>query len=227
MIPGLAKDLAYMLGDAGVEITLGAGSTHGRFQAAGAEESSGENAPGLDARIVTVLIATGSLPGLADGATITVAGVAHRVRRNYPDTNPALTRIIARRFTAVPPDLWLRATQVLDWAERGADAEPSAVVDLDALEGSPVFLLEALAATSGTGPALIVAVHHADLAAGSFTASGVSFDEVSDEDSFQALALDRASGAIKRYVRLVPSVTGTDDPSFWCQAALLDAALPR
>jgi len=227
MIARRADDLELMLRTSGVVVTLGAVSTYGIVKAADAVEAGGEHAPGHDARLVSVAIATDSLPGLATGVVLAVDGAAHRVRQILRGEDTQLTRIIAYPVTATVPEIWMGGEIVLPWAERAAGAAAGDVVDLGALEGYPVLLFEAIAAVAGTDPALNVAVHHADLEAGPFTASGISFDEVTDEDSFQVRVLDYVGGAVKRYVRLVPAVTGTEDPAFWCQAALLSAELPR
>lgn len=92
MTPTRQEDQAYMLEDAGVVVTLGATSTHGRVRHAGMDVFEGEGRD-LASSTFTVLVRTGSLPGLEPGASLAVGGVAYRVREHLPESDGTLTRI--------------------------------------------------------------------------------------------------------------------------------------
>jgi hypothetical protein len=222
-IPRVAEDLACILRDVGVLVTLGASSTYGSVHATSEEELGRDAAPGLDASLVTFVVATGGLEGLANGVILTAAGVPYRVHRHFEESEGTRTKIVAYPTTFTAPEFWIRGSTVLAWASRSAGAAASDPIDLDALEGIATLLLDAAAATAGVNPTLNVAVHHADLLAGPYADSGLHFVEVGAVDSFQALVLDYRDESVKRYVKLVPAIVGT----FWFQVALADAVVSR
>ena len=94
-------DIAAMLSDlaaigGGVEVTLGATTVHGVLDRGALELLQGEM-PGVVAADEIVHVPTGSLPGLASGASITVDGVAYVVLKVMPYEDGAMTRVVLRK----------------------------------------------------------------------------------------------------------------------------------
>ncbi len=87
-IPG---QLEYL----GEPVTLGATTVKGIVDRSGVELYRGdEDEPELIGRLITVTVLTGSLPGLAVGATITLGATAYRVRKyREAEVDGALTEI--------------------------------------------------------------------------------------------------------------------------------------
>jgi hypothetical protein len=79
-IPTRQADLAYVLADCGVVVTLGAASTHGTVRSADGEVLRADGSPvAVRPRAILVTIQTGTLAGLHEAAQITVAGAAYVV----------------------------------------------------------------------------------------------------------------------------------------------------
>jgi len=220
-----AADLAFALRRSGVLVTLGGASTYGLVRLASAEEAAQEGAPALQAQLAVIIIQSGTLPGLAGAIVLRAGGNPYRVHRHYSEGDGLQTRIFAYPTAATAPDFWVRGAVMLPWAERTVGAAASEPFDLDALALGAAVALEAEAAAAGTDPALNVAVHHADSVGGPYQPSGIAFAEITDDASLQVLRLDRST--IKQFVKLIPTVTGTDDPAFACGAGLVDLELPR
>jgi len=73
MIVSRGADLAAILGRDGVPVTLGAATANAMVHAADETDSAGGASPvRLTQRAVVVLVRAGDLPGLAQGAAITV-----------------------------------------------------------------------------------------------------------------------------------------------------------
>lgn len=217
-------DLAHVLADCGVVVTLGAASTYGSVRLASAEEVAGEGAPALQAQLCVITIVTGSLPALTGGVTITVGGAAHRVHRHFDAGDGVATRIVAYPTEQPKDDFWVAGMTLLPWASRGIGAPAGDVFDTSTNEGASVLVLEVEAGAVGTDPVLSVTIFHCATETGTFVDSGLAFDDVGDEGGVQALALD---SGVERYVRLEPTVSGTDDPAIWCGASVLDFSVPR
>ena len=83
-------ELAYMLDDCGVTVTLGAASTSGTLDEP--DEVLLEVAQLVGAKR-TVVIATGSLGGLVADAAVTVAGAPYTVRDYRAIDDGAMTRL--------------------------------------------------------------------------------------------------------------------------------------
>ena len=222
-----AEDVAAMLEELGVLVTLGSDSTFGLVDAADEELLRSEGSPvAVLGRAVLVTIETGSLAGLTPGAAVTVAGVAHQVDRTLSAEDGELTRFLAYPSAAVaPPDFWSRGSLLLPWISRTTGADPGAAFDLDTLIGEPVLVLEAAAASTGTDPALNVKVQHCATAGGTFVDAGVAFAAIAEAGGLRSLVLDPA--LVHPFVRLVPTITGTGAPAFYCGAAMLDFMLPE
>jgi len=218
-------DLLHLLTDSGVRVTLGAVSTYGSIRLASEEEVSAENTPSLNAQLSIIKIVTGTLPGLSGGVVLTAAGASYRVHRHSMVGDGESTDIVAYPTTAPTADFWTEGAILLPWASRIAGAAPSPAFDLDTILGAPILVLEAEVAAQGTDPRLNVKVQDCTTAGGTFVDCGYAFDEIADEGGLRVLALDRAE--VERYIRLVPVVTGDDDPEFWCGAGVLDVAVPR
>lgn len=89
----------------------------------------------------------------------------------------------------------------------------SAPTDLQAYDGTLLLELNAGAATAGTDPTLNVRLQHGDTAGGSFEdVAGAAFDEVTDAAADQIIKLD--ANELKRYVKLIWTIGGTESPAF-------------
>lgn len=83
-------ELDYMLQDAGTPVVLGAASTSGLLE--GPDEELFETFRVVGAKR-SVVIATGSLPGLEVDATVVVGGAPYTVRDYRAINDGALTRL--------------------------------------------------------------------------------------------------------------------------------------
>lgn len=83
-------ELGYILADVGVRVTLGASFTDGILEEP--DDLVLEAAQVVGAKR-TVLIATGSLPGLVADAAVTVAGAPYTVRDYRAIDDGAMTRL--------------------------------------------------------------------------------------------------------------------------------------
>jgi hypothetical protein len=225
-----AADLAHMLTSSGVLITLGGASTSAKVVAADEELLRDSGSPvGLIGKAIVVTVAKGALPGLVSNAEIVVtagplAGT-YKADKILTESDGEVTR-----FTAYPteaasaPDFWVRGSVLLAWGLRETGAAASSAFDLSGI-AYPVLILEAEAPAEGIEPALNVRVQHCATAGGIFEDASAAFDEIGEDGGLRVLVLDMAT--VERYVRLVPVVTGTDTPAFWCGAVVLDVAVPR
>jgi DNA-binding beta-propeller fold protein YncE len=158
-------DLAYVLADCGVVVTLGAASTYGTVRAADGEVLNSDGSPAaLVGRAVIVLVARDSLPGLASNAEIVIAdgslAGSYRVDRILGGADGAFVRFLACPMTATPePDFWSRGSVMLAWECRGVGALAGESLDTATLEEDSVLLLEAEAAVAGTTPTLSVSIY--------------------------------------------------------------------
>lgn len=86
-------------------------------------------------------------------------------------------------------------------------------VDVRALDGDLVLILDSAAAGAGTNPTLDVTVEHSDATGSGYTAiGGAAFTQVTSTASQQKLVISK-DGA-KRYVRVTYTIGGTSSPSF-------------
>jgi len=86
-------------------------------------------------------------------------------------------------------------------------------VDVAAYDGPCHLILQSSAATAGTTPTLNVKLQHSDASGSGFAdVTGVAFSEVTDADLTEMLTVQ--IGDLKRYVRLVGTIAGTDTPTF-------------
>lgn len=87
-----------------------------------------------------------------------------------------------------------------------------AAKDLVEYEGDILLILNSTAGTGTDTPTLTVKVKHNDESSGTFTnITGGDFAAVTDTASVQKLVLN--SNEIKRYIKIIANVSGTD-PSF-------------
>lgn len=86
-------DLPGVLDDLGVDVTIGYVTVKGIKRRFTEEMFTGNESPELMSRSIVVSIQTDSLPGLENGATVTVGGTAYKVRRHSEAEHGSLTRI--------------------------------------------------------------------------------------------------------------------------------------
>ncbi len=86
-------DLPGLLDDLGVDVTIGYVTVKGIKRRFTEEMYTGNESPELMSRSIVVSIQTDSLPGLENGATVTVGGTAYKVRRHSEAEHGSLTRI--------------------------------------------------------------------------------------------------------------------------------------
>lgn len=96
-----ASDVTAMIADlaiAGgtVAVVLGANTVQGLYDREAAELLGGEM-PGSVSSDEAVHVVTGSLAGLAAGASVTVGGVSYKVRELTPYGDGAMTRVALRK----------------------------------------------------------------------------------------------------------------------------------
>jgi hypothetical protein len=94
-------DIAAMLDDlkaagGGVDVTLGATTVIGLLDREAVELLGGEM-PGVVSADEVVHVASGALPGLASGASLTVDGTGYVVLKVLPYGDGAMTRIALRK----------------------------------------------------------------------------------------------------------------------------------
>lgn len=80
----------------GVDVTIGASTVKGLVRAPD-REAFGDDGSDLIGRSKSVLIVTGALAGLTDGASITVGGEAMKVLRFAAEYDGSVTRIYCRK----------------------------------------------------------------------------------------------------------------------------------
>lgn len=93
-----ASDIPALLADTGVDVIFGAVTVKGLLDREVPEallpiEESG----GVAETVSSVVIKTGSLPGIAGGSAITVDGVSWKVRSVRPMEDGELTMLLVRR----------------------------------------------------------------------------------------------------------------------------------
>lgn len=86
-------DIAGLLDQIGEAVSIGASSTKGLVDYTSEEEFPGEVAPVIG-KAVVVTIKTGSLAGLAAGATFLIGATSYRVRQFLQIEDGALTKVI-------------------------------------------------------------------------------------------------------------------------------------
>jgi hypothetical protein len=86
-------DLPGVLDDLGVDVTIGYVTVKGIKRRFTEEMFTGNESTDLMSRSIVVSIQTDSLPGLENGATVTVGGTAYKVRRHSEAEHGSLTRI--------------------------------------------------------------------------------------------------------------------------------------
>lgn len=87
-------DLPALFGDLGVAVALGASTTTGLFDQGQVQRIAPESGLIENVTQTSVLIATGTLTGLAQDAAITVDGTVYRVRNWSPRDDGRLTEIV-------------------------------------------------------------------------------------------------------------------------------------
>lgn len=91
-----APDIDFMLEDAGIPVSVGGIAT----QALRADPDSGSVPAGTTAfagRELVLTIRSGTLPGLAEGNTIVVEGVSHRITSVLQQGRGVLTHVTCAR----------------------------------------------------------------------------------------------------------------------------------
>lgn len=231
MIARRAADLAYTLERSGVPVTLGGASTSALVAAADERVLQEAGSPvALIGKAVLVTIAKDALPGLIGNATLVVtagplAGT-YKADRILGESDGELTRFLAYPTEAITaPAFWSRGAILLPWALREPGAAPGPAFDRSTIEGTAVLTLEVEAGAAGTDPALNVKLQDCATAGGTFVDTGLAFEELGAAGGLLALVLDPA--AFEQFVKLVPLISGTDEPAFRCGAAALDFAMPR
>jgi hypothetical protein len=223
-------DLAYMLADSGVIITLGGASTSGLVRAADEEILQSSGSPvGLIGKAILVIIAMDSLPGLAGNAEIVVTAGAlagtYRVDRILTTADGEVTRFLACPTTvATAPPFWVRGTVLLPWERRGVGAAAGLAFNLATLSGAPVVFLHVDDSIVGTDPQLLVQVLECETEDGTFTDSGIAFEPVGENGDVLALTLPGSLADV--WTKLAPVIAGTDDPTYLCGAVILDVLVP-
>jgi len=220
-------DLAYMLRRDGVPITLGAVSTYGKVAAADAGQLP-EGAVALVARAIVVTIAAGSLPGLQPAVVFTVT--QGPFAGSYAaDAFLSVADGEVQRFTAYPTsssaaDLWVQGTILLPWARRTTGTAAGPAADRLSIAAAPVVVLTVADGAAGEEPVLEVEIHDSATEGGTYLPTGISFDPVTEDGDRQAFVLP---DTVRRWFKLLPTITGDEDPAFDCGAVLLDVAVPR
>lgn len=99
-------------------------------------------------------------------------------------------------------------------AVRTSTLTPSNGVDIRQYDGPAHLILQSSAATAGTNPTLNVKLQHSDTINANFDdVSGVAFAQVTDAaDTTQMLTVQ--TSALRRYVRCVGTIAGTNTPTF-------------
>lgn len=86
-------DLPGLLEELGVDVTIGYVTVPGIKRRFTEEMFTGNESPDLMSRSIVVTVQTDSLPGLENGAAITVGRTAYKVRRHSEADHGSLTRI--------------------------------------------------------------------------------------------------------------------------------------
>jgi hypothetical protein len=98
-------------------------------------------------------------------------------------------------------------------AVRTSTLTPATGVYVADYDGPCHLILQSSAATAGTTPTLNVKLQHSDVAGSGFAdVTGVAFSEVTDADLTEMLTVQ--IGALKKYIRCVGTIAGTDTPTF-------------
>jgi hypothetical protein len=225
------SDLAFVLADSGVPVTLGGASTFALVRAADEEVLRMAGSPvGLVGRAILVKLAQDTLPGLSSDATITVGQGplvgTYKVDRVLDVADGASTHFIAYPTTAqAAPGTWSQGAILLPWARREVGAAPGPAFDLRTIAGVPVLVLEVDAAEAGTDPVLNVKLQDCATVDGTYVDTGLAFTALDEDGGVRVLVPDPA--VIEPFVRLVPVITGTSSPAFRGGAVVLDVAVPR
>lgn len=96
----------------------------------------------------------------------------------------------------------------------------SSALDLNGLEGEIAVLLDVSAPVAGTTPGLACKITECDTSGGSYTdVSGGGFTAVADSASAQKLSLNK--DALKRYIKLDYTISGTDSPQYLVSAKVV------
>lgn len=85
-------------------------------------------------------------------------------------------------------------------------------VDLQPYEGRVELILTSSAATAGTTPTLTVKVQDSANNSDFADVTGLVFTAVSDAASVQSMSINKP--ALRRYIRVVGTLGGTDSPAF-------------
>jgi hypothetical protein len=86
-------------------------------------------------------------------------------------------------------------------------------VEVKDYDGPCHLILQSSAATAGTTPSLNVKLQHSDVVGSGYEdVSGVAFTEVTDADLTEMLTVQ--IGDLKRFVRVVGTIAGTETPTF-------------
>jgi hypothetical protein len=219
-----AGEVEGLLEQVGIVVSLGGASTYGRLRASAPEEGDPNQGPGFNARLVTILIATGSLPALQNGIVLTAGAETYRVHNHAPESEGNQTRIVAYPVSEAAADLWIAGTILLPWERREPGASSSGPFDRYLVAGTAVLVLEAGPAVAGTDPTLDFAILHCATAGGVYADSGFLVETIGAGGGARVLILGEP---LEQFVKLLPAVAGEDDPAFPCGAAVLDVALPR
>lgn len=87
-------------------------------------------------------------------------------------------------------------------------------VDVKDYDGTVQVVLMSTAATAGTTPALNVKIQHSDESGANYTdVTGATFAEVTDAGDVTEM-ISLKIGELKRYIRVVGTITGTSTPTF-------------
>lgn len=93
-------------------------------------------------------------------------------------------------------------------------------IDIGAYEGSCVITLNSSAATAGTNPTLDVKLQHCDTEGGTYAdVTGGAFAQVTSAASHQKLLVN--ANSLKRWVKAVGTLGGTNSPAFTYGAGLV------
>jgi hypothetical protein len=113
----------------------------------------------------------------------------------------------------------LQVLDLLPVAEVSSDGNGTGV-DTQQLSGEIAVIVDSSAATNGTSPTLDLSLEHSDsLGSGYAAISGAAFAQITDSASVQKMSLNKDE--LKRYVRIVKDIGGTDSPKFLVSAKLV------
>lgn len=90
-------DIDTMLETFGVPVVLGSTTVNGIRDIADEELYRGDTVGVMSSKGISVTVKTGALPGLAEGASITVEAVSYRVMRVFQINDGALTQALCAK----------------------------------------------------------------------------------------------------------------------------------